>query len=180
MGKIRSISVLGAVAALVLSSAPAAFAGTAAAYNYGNCISNGSVWRKLNVYTEIRATDHGRTVKINPGTLAQAVVKSCDGNNEFAINKTVKLTVTAYGWGIACGAGIPAGVECSGSGSQKVITFDTLSGAYPVFLTREVSSAESIYFDDGAFGDTTKVCATVSGVLWGQGTSATACTTDGI
>ena len=180
MRRIRSISVFGAVTALVLASAPAAFAGTAAAYNYGNCITNGNVWRKLNVYTEIRATDHGRTIKINPGTLAQSVVKSCDGNNEFAINKTVKLTVTAHGWGIACGAGIPASVSCSGSGSQKVIEFDTLSGAYPVFLRREVSSAESIYFDDGAFGDTTKVCATVSGVLWGQGTSATACTTDGI
>ncbi len=172
----KSISVLGVVAALMMTTAPAAFAGTSSAYNYGECQTQSGKQRKINVYVEIRATDHGGQVKVNPGTMGYAVVKSCDGNTDFAINKSMKLTVTAHGWGIDCGVGLPASVSCSGGGGQRVYTFDTLTGATPVYLKREVSSAESIYFDDGTMGDTSRVCATVSGVLWGKGTSATACT----
>ena len=177
MRTMRSISILGAVIALVLGLAPAAFAGTDSAYNYGNCLTNSNgVKRKLNVYAEIRATDHGGTVKINPGTMGYAVVKSCDGNTDFAVNKSMKLTIVAHGWGVDCGVGLPGSVSCGSSGGEKAIVFDTLSGGTPVYLKREVSSAESVYFSDGTVGDTSKVCATVSGVLWGYGTSATACT----
>lgn len=179
MRKMRSISILGAVIALVLGVAPAAFAGTDSSYNYGECQTNPnntSVKRKLNVYVEIRATDHGGTVKINPGTKGYAVVKSCDGNSDFQINKSMNLRVTAHGWYVECGVDAPGGPNCSGGGGTTTWDFGTYSGATPVYLTREVSSSESAYFTDGTIGDTSRVCATVTGVLWGKGTSATACT----
>lgn len=165
--------------ALLPFSAGLAHAGTSSAYNGSACWENSSFryrYARLHVLAIIKATDHGSSVKVNPGSLGWAVAKSCDGNTDFALSKSVSLKFTAYGWGISCSPSLPGYASCSGSSTARTISLPALSGQYPVYLTREISSSESIYFSDGVLGDTTKVCATVHGVMWGKGVTATACT----
>lgn len=154
---------------LVCMASPAS-ASSDYAFNQSSCADD-----MINVVsTQILATDHGSTVDIDPGTFATSNSKSCDGEDDLSADKTVTLTLTATGWGIDCSASLPGGFSCTGSSTERTITAS--ASGDDAYLTREISDSESVYFEDGAAGDTSKVCATVSGVIDGRGTTATACT----
>lgn len=157
------------VLGLMVSTIPVAWADTAYGFNYSGCNFSGT-GSKFSVKTRVTAWDGGRTVKLPGGknsngeywNTAYLHTYKCDSYNDTNEPVTFRWTIKAYGWGISCGAGLPPGASCTSfsEGKQIVWDFSGRTGDDGV-LQRSIGAGDPWSFEDGAVGDTEKVCSTL-------------------
>jgi hypothetical protein len=169
------MSTVGLATVLVAATSTPALAYSQYSYNQTACgaILSGA---RIVVQNQLNNDDKGKYDEILNGSYARVRAYRCSDGASIKFSGRLTWSITATGWSIdSCGVSVyPASFGCSGGGSSQTIKDDfDFSSTYG--FERVKSSTESLYFSDGSWGDTTKVCATVTAVVSGRGVSTTSC-----
>lgn len=169
--RITKVAVI-AAASLVVGVSPAMALSTYVV-DQSTCNAGGT-GAQLQADSHLKNDDRGSTDYILAGTDAKLLLYNCSTRAAKSANLELDWTITAYGYNINCGAGIPASFSCNGTSSQR--TYSTHTEKYGSSIVRSIDVTGAISFKDGSFGDTTKVCTRVTGYVNGSlAVSASAC-----
>jgi hypothetical protein len=163
------IAITTALTVVLLTAAPA-LADTAFGWKRSGCDYSDSGSR-FKLKTRVTAWDYGQTVKVPGGkntddefwNTGYLKTYDCDG---FLTSEKVdfRWTITAHGWQISCGAGLPPGVSCTGTSSARTLVIADFTGTTGSdgVLQRALAAGSPAFFEDGLIGDTNKTCSTLA------------------